>query len=231
MDSDDISLPARFAKQVEFLEEHGEVDLLGTCAERIDENGKLLGVMSLPNDHDLLKDILKYSTAAYHPTWMFRRELIERYQGYRPFPVAQDYDFLWRIIDGGAKISNLKEILFHYRVSTENLSVKKFYSQWKIRKYIFSLHKERALGVEDSFSIEDINRILKINPLINFLSIKSQLFFERSVLAKRQGNKATFIFNLIISILIFPQKLEVLYSTYRSKSLLNSTEGSCSCEK
>ena len=39
MDADDISLPDRFQRQKEFLDEHSEVGVLGTNVQRIDEQG------------------------------------------------------------------------------------------------------------------------------------------------------------------------------------------------
>lgn len=40
MDSDDVSLPNRFEKQVEYLTKHSDVDICGSWAYTIDEHGK-----------------------------------------------------------------------------------------------------------------------------------------------------------------------------------------------
>ena len=219
MDSDDISLPARLEKQLNFMEENEETVLLGTAAERIDEHGVKYGRMSLPAAHSVLSEMLRYTTAAYHPTWMFRRSVLDKLGGYRPFPVAQDYDFLWRLTDLGYKISNLQEPLFLYRISTGNASVKKFYQQWKVRKYILKLHEQRVRTGDDCFSEEALAGVLRISPAVRKLSEVSQTFFEKSVIAKREGRRAGFIVNLLISVIVFPQKLEVLYSTFKSKRI------------
>ena len=44
MDADDVALPERFARQVEFLRSHPEVDVVGGAHENIDSKGHLLNI-------------------------------------------------------------------------------------------------------------------------------------------------------------------------------------------
>ena len=220
MDSDDISLPARLAKQVEYLESHNEVDLLGTWTKRIDENGQELGIMRFPNKHDILAEMLKFTSATVHPTWMFRAEVLDELEGYRPFPVAQDYDFMYRMVDKGLKISNLQEVFLLYRVTTRNLSVKNFMKQWRCRLYIYRLHCERLKRAGDSFSEDTMQQVLDINPLHKYIYNLSHFYFEKSANLKRNGSFIQAIIFLIISVLIYPGKLKVLYGAFRSRLLM-----------
>ncbi|HGF9542707.1 TPA: glycosyltransferase family 2 protein, partial [Acinetobacter baumannii] len=48
MDADDICLPERFKKQVDFLEKNNEIDLIGTNAIKINNNGDRIGVINMP---------------------------------------------------------------------------------------------------------------------------------------------------------------------------------------
>jgi glycosyltransferase involved in cell wall biosynthesis len=219
MDSDDIALPLRLEKQVNYLNEHTDIALVGSWAQRIDENGNDLGIMSLPESHSTLKQMLPFTTASFHPTWMFRRYILNELSNYRHFPVAQDYDFLYRAIDKGFKLANIQEILLHYRVTSTNLSVKNFMDQWNCRKYIQRLHRERLNNGDDSFSIEQLNAVLNVNPMIRKLYNISHYYYEKSVLAKRTRDVPKFIFNLVLSLLIYPGKISVLYGAYRSKKI------------
>lgn len=217
MDSDDISLPTRLEMQKQFLDANTDIGLVGCCAIRIDEDGSELGEMKLPSNSATLRKMLPYTTAAYHPTWMLRCKTIEKVGVYRCFPVAQDYDFLFRCIDCGIKISNIQDVLFKYRVSTHNASVAKFLDQWNVRKYIQKLHRQRVKRGTDSFSKDELSKVLTVSELRRWLCGKSQAFFEKGVIAKRSGKKASFLLYTVMSVVVYPPKLEVLYSTFRSK--------------
>ncbi len=61
-DADDVSLPNRFEKQVEYLDSHPEVALVGTSVYLIDENGKIIGkriAFAKPRIKDLFKSLMK----------------------------------------------------------------------------------------------------------------------------------------------------------------------------
>ena len=51
MDADDIALPARFQKQLQFLATHLQIMLLGTAVYLIDDSGKQIGLKRHPSDH------------------------------------------------------------------------------------------------------------------------------------------------------------------------------------
>ncbi len=217
MDSDDISLPERLEKQKELLDSNPKIGLCGTCAIRIDEEGNETGEMILPSDSDILAQMLPYTTAAYHPSWMFRKDILENVKGYRPFPVAQDYDFLYRCIDNGIKLSNIQEPLFKYRIALHNASVAKFLDQWNIRKYIQRLHRERVKTGSDSFCEAEMQKVLIVSNVRRKLCGASQELFEKGVIAKRRGRWLMFGLFVLASVMVYPPKLAVLYSTLRSK--------------
>lgn len=118
MDADDIALPARFAKQIQFLEKHPQIMLLGTAAYLIDDNNTPLGLKRYPSDHQQLRrQILKYCPFI-HPTWMLRRSVLQLVGDYNPdFLFSQDYELALRIA-GRFKTANLAEPLLKYRVNS-----------------------------------------------------------------------------------------------------------------
>jgi len=115
MDGDDLSLPSRFEKQVDYLEKNSDVFLIGSSAIVIDECGKRLGVLRKYNNSSKIKKKFLKTNTMIHPSIMFRntREFFYR----EKFRSSEDYDFYLRLLTSGKKITNLPEFLIKYRVS------------------------------------------------------------------------------------------------------------------
>lgn len=121
MDADDISLPARLGKQVEFMEEHPEVGVCGTWVELFG-GGEGRGCYS--NDPGIAKGTLLFGCSVAHPSVMMSREILESGLSYSPsYPHAEDYA-LWVQIAKTHQISNLAEVLLKYRISSNQVSAK-----------------------------------------------------------------------------------------------------------
>ncbi|WP_420134699.1 glycosyltransferase [Rhodopseudomonas sp.] len=114
LDADDIALPARMARQRDYLHAHPDVVLLGGWAEIIDEHGAPRGKQMRPSP-ERLRDTLARKSPFIHPTVMFRAEAARRVGGYRAaFEAGEDYDFWLRLADIG-EIAILPELLIRYR--------------------------------------------------------------------------------------------------------------------
>lgn len=119
MDSDDIALEKRFAKQISFLKTHLQIGLLGTAAYLIDSSGKNLGLKTFPVDHDHLKKIILRYCPFIHPTWMLRRSVLLEAGGYNEeFIFSQDYELALRLMKI-SQVANLAEPLIYYRVNVD----------------------------------------------------------------------------------------------------------------
>jgi glycosyltransferase involved in cell wall biosynthesis len=124
MDADDISLPQRLEKQVEFMESHPEVDVLGTGFALIDEAGARLSDVIFSSHPQTLKWNLPFFTPIAHPSAMIRTETIKRLGGYDPdMKRAQDYDLWWRVSLSG-RLANLSEIHLLLRQHAKNISTR-----------------------------------------------------------------------------------------------------------
>lgn len=71
MDADDISLPARFEKQVNYLEAHPEITVLGTWQEHF---GRWNFIHKAKATHEECKAELLFNCDLCHSTLMFRKE-------------------------------------------------------------------------------------------------------------------------------------------------------------
>jgi len=115
MDADDISMPERLAKQVEFLKIHLEVGVLGTAIKIVDQWKNPIGTLQFPDESNMARWWLHFACPVAHPTVMMRRSVVERAGGYNPELIhAEDYD-LWRKLATITHIANLKDVLLHYR--------------------------------------------------------------------------------------------------------------------
>lgn len=124
MDADDVSLPERLAKQVEYLETHPEVGVLGCGVQVIDGCGNKTRILRFPTTHSVLRFRLCFFNALTfaHPAVMMRRELLERVEGYNPDMVhSEDYE-LWSRLCGLTRLSNLRDVLFYLRKHESNVT-------------------------------------------------------------------------------------------------------------
>lgn len=115
LDADDICKLNRFKCQVEFMERHPDVVIVGSSAMRVAPNGRHLGIWRVPmSDFDIRFTSL-LTPPFIHPTVMFRREAIMTVGGYNEdLAMAQDYELWTRLLQHGHG-RNLKACLLYYR--------------------------------------------------------------------------------------------------------------------
>jgi len=122
-DADDVSLPERLQRQVEFLEEHEDIAVLGTCLEIIDEEGKLLATRRLATESDEIEaELLLKNNALLHTSVAIRKSALLETGGYdERIQFAQDYELWWRVSKKW-KLANLPEVLVKWRESSQRIS-------------------------------------------------------------------------------------------------------------
>lgn len=116
MDADDISLPQRLEKQIEFLKKNPTISLCGTWADLIDDKGNKIGEKRHPTDPKRVKEAINWYTAVIHPTYMGTPDFFRQLKGYRDdFDFAEDYDLLSRA-KNRFKIANIDQKLLLWRL-------------------------------------------------------------------------------------------------------------------
>ena len=83
MDGDDISLPERFQKEVDFLDRHPEFAIVSSPMIYFDENGDWKSGKAI--EYPKKKDFIKHSPFFCHAPCMVRKEAYEAVKGYRAF--------------------------------------------------------------------------------------------------------------------------------------------------
>ena len=176
MDSDDISMPARLKRQIEFMELNPLYGAVGTSAEIIDDGGIVIKKAIVPHSWFFIKKLLKYGNCFLHGSMMIRRDDYMRVGGYREgFIISQDYD-LWLRLSRVKKMKNLNETLYCWRHTHSNISFNRLDEQFKIAalalydyKFNKSLKFEKSINVNGFIeSMSQGDRIKYNSCLINF---------------------------------------------------------------
>jgi hypothetical protein len=128
MDADDISLPGRLQWQVDFLEAHPGIGMVGGAAEFIDGSGEHICVAPHPVTDEEIRRALPDGNVFWHPSILLRRSVFLSVGGYRNLKLAEDYD-LWLRIAEQSQVANLKEVILKYRVHPGQVSVTSCHEQ------------------------------------------------------------------------------------------------------
>lgn len=121
MDADDISLPMRIEKQVEYMEQNNDVGVCATQIQRFLHNK--IDDKQLPEvftDQDIKSGML-FSCIIAHPTVMFRKKLFDDGWRYTENVIAEDFD-LWTRMIPDVKFACIEEVLLYYRRGSHNAS-------------------------------------------------------------------------------------------------------------
>ena len=182
MDADDISLPNRLEKQIEYLNKYSH-DLIGGITQMIDEEGNsIYSIQKVPTDFNKIKKALRYGQCIAHPTWLGRKEVFDYLNGYRNIPLCEDFDFTLRVVLNGFKISNLNETVLKYRMTKNSISRNNLYDQYLYMKYITNEYSNGNIA-----SVENAKEYVK-----NHLNKKNaEKYLEANVIFNRMLQEMT----------------------------------------
>jgi len=153
MDADDIALRNRLEDQVEFMEKHPEVGLLGGGVELMSSRGKVLATYrpSLLEDGEI-RDVMMHRNTFYHPAVMMRKEVAIAAGGYRKALLdADDYD-LWLRMGERSQFANVSQTIVKYRIHGNQVSVRNMRQQTLCVLAAQAAARERRRGRSDPLS-------------------------------------------------------------------------------
>lgn len=148
MDSDDICTPDRMEKQIAYLKEHPDVDVLGgNMSEFIDEPNNIVGVRDVPLEHDAICKYMKKRCPLNHITVIMRKSALEKAGGYQHWHFNED-SYLWaRMYLSGARFANLPEILASARVGKDMYRRRGGYKYYKSERDLFKfMYKNKIIN-------------------------------------------------------------------------------------
>ena len=115
-DSDDIANEDRIEKQLKYLKQHKDVDILGGQIIEL-YNNKVFGVRRVPLEDKDIKKYMKKRCPFNHQTVIMKKKSVMSVGNYPVYRNAQDYS-LW-INSYQLKMANLSDILTRVRVDDD----------------------------------------------------------------------------------------------------------------
>ena len=141
-DSDDIALPHKFERQIQFLQDHSDFGLIGSWTRMIDKDGKLLKKKwKLKASPQAIPSILLFRSYFGQPSVVMRRKAVPD-EGYTEgFEIGEDYR-MWVDVTRKWKVWNLQEYLTYYRIHEKSITQSnlELYSECELKlyKYIYA---------------------------------------------------------------------------------------------
>jgi len=132
MDADDISHPERLSLQLDHLTRNETVDFSSTTVEIFSQdqplaqgNRQYQQWLNETCSHDSITASLYIECPCPHPTWLFKRKVIDAIGGYRNTEWAEDYDFVLRAAQAGLRFGKPDSnhgALLSWRTHNSNLT-------------------------------------------------------------------------------------------------------------
>jgi UDP-glucose 4-epimerase len=145
MDTDDIAMPERLAKQVAYMESHVQVSVSGGAIREFNDEGTTDRVKQMPKSQEEILNYVKLRNPLNHMTVIFRRSAILEAGNYQHFPYLEDYSLWSRMLAAGYQIRNLDDVLVKARTSMNLVKRRSGWSYYQDFKKLRKLQHELKL--------------------------------------------------------------------------------------
>lgn len=166
MDSDDISISTRCAKELHFLNASGKLAVVGSFLSEFEDSPNIVKTIRKVPEQGM--DIIRFSkfrNPVNHPTVMFRKDAITAIGNYcSHFSYCEDYELWYRMIQNGFEIYNIQESLLYYRIGNN------FFDRRSRKGNLESYIQLKKIMWQDGF----------INLFEYYISIFTQYFFSHA---------------------------------------------------
>lgn len=163
-DSDDIMIPNRLERQLEYFKNHPYVDILGGgMCTRMDKHDTCPQPHIIEN-HKQIKTALMVTYPMAHPTIMMRKKVADSFRYDGRFIASEDLEAWTRLIHHFT-FANMNENLIHYRMRPDSETSSHIQSEeWMNSIYTIYYNYYKSLGLE-----EDVSPLIamKINNDVN----------------------------------------------------------------
>lgn len=122
MDADDIAMSERFQRQLDYLNQHQDIQVCGTWAKRFGNLPRLsYKKFKFPVSPEETRIFSLFASPLVHPSVMARAEVMKKYMYNSEQRKAQDYDLWCRLICNDINVVSLPLYLMKYRVTAKSL--------------------------------------------------------------------------------------------------------------
>ena len=166
LDSDDIALPTRLEKQLDYLLSHPEIHLCGSYITVINETDDILAKKRYPLSSAAVKNSMVFGNCFLHSSVLYRNQRPQQFTYDPECPYCEDYDLFYRM-NKIHEMVNLPEYYTLYRVHSQNVSTQR---DDKMRFHLRNIHKGILRDHSLSFTEEELDLHL------NFLNANAHYF-------------------------------------------------------
>ena len=147
MDSDDISVSTRFEKQLDYLQSHPDIDIIGGAIREFNDENPNLRIRHYPETNEEVKKYIVKACPLAHPTVMMRRSIFDNGLCYNEkYRTSQDIALWYDALLKGHKIANIQDITINFRSSGDmykRRSRSKAWNEFKI--YVGGIYRLKGL--------------------------------------------------------------------------------------
>lgn len=185
MDSDDVSVPDRFEKQLKYMKKHKDVSVLGGfIGEFKDDKNKIERIKTMPCTYEEVRKYAKFRNPINHMTVCFRKKDVLEVGNYQPLFYLEDH-YLWaRLLVNNKKIENLPNVLVYARIGNGFISRrgnKNYIKGWKkLQNY---LYKNKMINF-----VEKSRNMLGMYVMV-YIPDEGRAYLYDNVLRKKYKNK------------------------------------------
>ena len=98
MDADDVACSERIEREITFLKNY-KLDFVMTGSDYLDEVGRISPGDNIPQlTEKQVAECSKYGNVSIHSSWLMKKEVYLKLQGYRECKYCEDYDFILRAL-------------------------------------------------------------------------------------------------------------------------------------
>ena len=198
LDSDDIAIENRFEKQMNFLEEHPGIGMVGANAAIINEFGNKIREWSFETDPQKLKIELFFHSPFLSSSVMIRKSCLPQNCYDSRFPVAEDFDLYSKIAEQ-YEIANIREFLVKYRINSKGLSKNNSEKMEKLSVQVIKEHAER-LGIKlEENTIKNLRKPVTASKIAlkEIPEIEKSLILLKNLLINKEGFNKTAVDEVI----------------------------------
>ncbi|HFG6907396.1 glycosyltransferase [Acinetobacter baumannii] len=146
VDTDDISVPDRFEKQIKVLSNDPELVILGgQIIEFIDDISSPSGMRNVPLTNLELRQYAKKQSPFNNMTIAYRKSKILEVGGYQHHLWMEDYNLFLRVIAKEYKVQNVQDVLVYARIDNGMHGRRKGFQYIKSEKQLLDLKKQLKL--------------------------------------------------------------------------------------
>ncbi len=169
MDTDDISRPDRFDRQIKFMVANPDIDILGTDLIEVQEQPAQYRAVHFADDAADARRCIAWRVPVAHPTVCFRASIFDRIKGYPAVLMNEDISMWFECLKAGLRFHNLAEPLYEFTISHDFWARRGLIKSWlEFKSYAVGLWKLEGLTWRHIFPVARLVFRLLPTPIQRF---------------------------------------------------------------